>query len=81
MRKIRNISNQSLTIPFQTPEGGKSIFLTKGNSIEVLDSWASKIANNLRSRRMVQIINIGPDPAPKATAPVKRNQKWFDENK
>jgi len=81
MRSIRNISNQGLDIPFQTPGGVKRVFLTEGKSIEVPDSWTSKIANNLRGRKMVQIVNGRPDPVSNAAPPTKRNQTWFDKKK
>ena len=61
MRRFRNISNQSLSIPFQTPEGSKTLLLTKDDSIEVPDSWTSNTGNNLRDRQMVQITNLNSE--------------------
>jgi len=62
MLRIKSNTSQSLSIPFRTPEGVKTIFLTPGNSIEVPDGWTSKIANNLRDRRLVRIIKLGSEP-------------------
>jgi hypothetical protein len=73
MKVIKNISMQGLSIPFATPDGVKSFFLTPKQQVEVPDKWKSKVAENLVHRRMVKMTYVA-EPAPVQT-PTKKTRK------
>lgn len=63
MKIFKNISLQGFSVPFSTPEGIKYVFIAPKNSFETPDSWSSKVAVTLVTRRMFKITSIA-DPAP-----------------
>lgn len=73
MKTIRNTSMQGLSIPFATPEGVKSLFLTPKQQVEVPDKWKSKVLENLVHRRMVKMTQVA-NPEPIKT-PTTKNRK------
>ena len=84
MKVVKNICEQSLNVPFISEGITKTLFITPGGRVEIPDSWlSSNVADTLKQRRMIKIINK-PDstvPAapsiPEINAPIKKNNKWW----
>ena len=71
MKILKNTSMQGLSVPFGTPEGVKTVFVSPRQQIEVPDNWKSKVAENLVRRRMTKL-TYAPNPQPKLETPVKK---------
>tara|TARA_R100001509_G_scaffold96203_2_gene55981 strand:+ start:2633 stop:2875 length:243 start_codon:yes stop_codon:yes gene_type:complete len=75
MKILKNTSMQGLNIPVKTDEGVENFFLAPGKSIEIPDTWRSKIANTLVERRMLKIRHVPDAAVPAPLPPVKALKK------
>jgi len=72
MRVISNRSNQGFSIPFSTPEGGNSIFLSPRGTFKVPNGWESNTLNTLVSRKLIWMtFETSPLPPVKVEEEVK----------
>tara|TARA_R110002126_G_scaffold84465_3_gene205234 strand:- start:1572 stop:1829 length:258 start_codon:yes stop_codon:yes gene_type:complete len=78
MKIFKNISLQGFSVPFATPEGIKYVFIGAKKSFEAPDSWSSKVATTLVTRRMFRITHVAtPTPVVEVAKvlPTKNIQK------
>lgn len=77
MKVFKNTGLQGFSIPFNSPEGIKYVFIGPKVSFKAPDSWTSKVAETLVARRMFKITQI-QDTQPSlervVTAPKKLNK-------
>tara|TARA_R110000823_G_scaffold253271_1_gene375787 strand:- start:412 stop:690 length:279 start_codon:yes stop_codon:yes gene_type:complete len=72
MKTITNRSKQGLSIPFSTPEGGRSIFLAPRGTFNVPNGWESNTLNTLVSRKLIWMtVETPPLPPVKVDEEVK----------
>ncbi len=55
---------QGLNLHFRTSKGLKTVFLSPRKTVEVPDSWQSKICDNLATKRMLRIKYVPDQPKP-----------------
>ena len=72
MRLIQNTSLQGHNIPLNTPDGPIEVYLRPKRTVEVPESYSSKILENLIRRRILKVVRKSEPLAQPATrlAPV-----------
>lgn len=75
MKIIKNVSMQGLSIPFASPQGLKSLFITPKSQVKVPDNWKSKVAENLVHRRMVKITQVVEETPVVKPSLIKKKRK------
>jgi len=58
MKQVTNTSLQSWSLPFTTPEGVKSIYLTPKQSVTVPSAWITEYIIRYQQRSLISIKNV-----------------------